>query len=150
VVTLSRVVAALLTLLAGGLVAFQPPANALLGRLVGDLGAAFVSLLFATVIAGVLLLLLGDMTQLGRISGFKPEHMLGGVGGAAIVIVSLITVRTLGASGVTAALVAGQLIVSAVLDRYGVLGLEKTALGWQGWTGVVLLLGGTFLLTGRP
>ena len=146
---MERVWALAATLAAGALVAFQPPANALLARIVGDLGAAFTSLLISTLIVGSLLVLVGDPGELRHIGGFKPEHALGGIAGAAIVVVSLITVRSLGAGGVTAALVASQLIVSAVLDRYGALGLEKSPLGWQGWLGMALLLGGTLLMTTR-
>ena len=40
---MSRVVAILCTLVAGGVVALQPPANAALARHVSDLGAAFIS-----------------------------------------------------------------------------------------------------------
>lgn len=146
---MDRATALVITLLVGALVAFQPPANALLARIVGDLGAAFVSLAFSTVIVGVLLVTVGDPDQLRGLSGFKAEHLIGGIAGAAIVVVSLVTVRSLGAGGVTAALVASQLIVSAILDRLGVLGLDKTGLGWQGWIAVVLLLAGTLLMTTR-
>lgn len=90
---LDRVTAVVLTLLIGGLVAFQAPANALLARIVSDLGAAFVSLALSTSIVGVLLVAVGDLSELGGISGFKPEYLLGGISGAAIVAVSLITVR---------------------------------------------------------
>jgi len=146
---MDRGVALVITLATGALVAFQPPANALLGKAVGDYGGALLSLAFSTLIVAVLLFTVGDPGALKGISEFKPEYLLGGIAGAAIVVVSLITVRSLGAGGVTAALVASQLIVSAVLDRYGALGLEKSPLGWQGWLGMALLLGGTLLMTTR-
>ena len=38
--------------------------------------------------------------------------ILGGIGGAAIVVITLITVRELGAGGATAAVIAGQLTLS--------------------------------------
>jgi bacterial/archaeal transporter family-2 protein len=146
---MDRATALVLTLATGGLVAFQPPANALLGRVVGDYGAAFLSLALSTTIVAVLLVTVGSPDQLRGIGDFRPEHLLGGFAGAAIVVVSLITVRSLGAGGVTAALVASQLIVSAVLDRFGVLGLAQSPLGWQGWIGATLLLVGTLLMTTR-
>jgi len=146
---MDRGTALVLTLAAGALVAFQPPANALLGRLVGDYGAAFVSLALSTVIVGVLLVTLGDLGQLSGLKGFRAEHLLGGVAGAAIVVVSLVTVRSLGAGGVTAALVASQLTVSAILDRFGVLGLERGPLGLRYLLGAGLLIAGTLLITSR-
>ncbi len=146
---MDRAVALILTLLVGGVVAFQPPANALLGRLVGDLGAALVSLVTSTAIVGILLVAVGDPGQLRSLTGLRPEHLLGGLAGAAIVTVSLITVRSLGAGGVVAALVSMQLIVAAVLDRFGVFGLSRQPLGWQGGLAVILLLAGTLLMTTR-
>jgi transporter family-2 protein len=144
-----RAWAIILTLAVGGFVALQAPANAVLGRLVSDLGAAFVSLVISTAIVAVLLVTVGDPSELRGIRAFKPEHAIGGLAGAAIVVVTLVTVRELGAGGVTAALVAMQLIVSAVLDRLGVLGLERAPLGWRGSLGIMLLLGGTMLVTTR-
>jgi bacterial/archaeal transporter family-2 protein len=146
---MERVWALAATLAAGALVAFQPPANALLARIVGDLGAAFTSLLISTLIVGALLVLVGDPGELRHIGGFKPEHLLGGVAGAAIVLVSLITVRHLGAGGVAAAMVALQLIGSVVIDRLGILGVEQTMFSAERVIGVVLLIAGTLLVTAR-
>ena len=61
--------------------------------------------------------------------------------------VSVLTVRTLGAGGVVAATVAGQLIVSALLDRAGVLGLDKIGLTTPRLLGMGLLVIGTLLIT---
>src|SRR3954471_19900327 len=107
---MDRLAALVATLAVGALVAFQPPANALLARHVADIGAAFTSLVISTVITGVLLLAVGDVGHLRGLEHFRPEYALGGIAGAAIVLVSLITVRQLGAGGVVAALVATQLI----------------------------------------
>ena len=76
-------------------------------------------------------------------------HILGGVGGAAIVLVTLITVRTLGAGGVTAAILATQLIASAIIDRFGLLGVDKVGLDLTRLSGFALLIAGTLLVTSR-
>jgi transporter family-2 protein len=72
---------------------------------------------------------------------------LGGIAGAGIVAISLVAVRPLGAGGVTAALVAGQLIVSVVIDRLGLLGLHQVQIGWERVLGVVLVIVGALLVT---
>ena len=69
-----------------------------------------------------------------------------GVGGVVIVTVSLIAVRELGAGGVTAATIAGQLALSVVIDRMGVLGLDERAITWQKLLGIGLLALGTVLI----
>jgi transporter family-2 protein len=63
-----------------------------------------------------------------------------------IVVTTLVTVRELGAGGVTAALIAGQLTLSVVLDRLGVLGLEERAITWEKLLGIALLAAGTLLV----
>ena len=72
--------------------------------------------------------------------------VVGGVGGVAIVLASLIGVRELGAGGVTVAVIAGQLTASVVLDRLGVLGLEERAITWDKLLGIALLAVGTILI----
>ena len=146
---MDRLLAVVLTLLVGGLVAFQPPANALLARHVGDLGAAFVSLVISTLIVGALLVTVGDAVQLQGLREFRLEYALGGIAGAAIVYVTIVTVRPLGAGGVAAALVCAQLIVAATIDRLGLLGLEESPLSASRLAGVALLIAGTLLLTTR-
>jgi transporter family-2 protein len=143
---MSRAVALVVTLLTGGLVAAQPPANELLARHVTVLGAAFVSLLVSTVIVGALLVLAGDPSALAGLSQLRPVHLLGGIAGAAVVTVSLVAVRELGAGGVTAALVATQLSVSVVLDRFGLLGLEGNTITLPRLAGIGLLFLGTYLV----
>ena len=70
----------------------------------------------------------------------------GGVLGALYVVVALITVSSIGAAGVVAATMAGQLTASVVIDRLGVLGLEETAVSLDRVIGIGLLLLGTYLI----
>ena len=144
---MDRVAAIFATLGAGALVAFQPPANSQLSQHVGALGATLVSLLISTAIVLVLLVASGGVSDLGGIGGFRPQHALGGIAGAAIVAVSLVTVRKLGASGVVAATICTQLVVSVALDRAGVLGLAPHGLTPVRVLGIVLLVAGTAAVT---
>ena len=61
-------------------------------------------------------------------------YLTGGALGAAYVTTVLVTVRELGAGGVTAATIAGQLTMSVVLDRAGVLGLPEKAVTCRAWS----------------
>jgi bacterial/archaeal transporter family-2 protein len=144
---MSRGVAFICTLAVGGLVALQPPANAALSKHVGDLGAAFISLAISITIVGVLLLAVGHPGRLGGLSGFRLEYAVGGIAGAAIVTVSLVTVRPLGVGGVVALLVASQLLVSVVADRFRWYGVTQVNLSAGRLLGLVLVIGGTLLIT---
>jgi bacterial/archaeal transporter family-2 protein len=144
----SRGVAFICTLAVGGLIALQPPANALLGEKVSNLGAAFISITISFVVLTAALLIFGHPGRLsGFSSGFKFEYALGGLGGAAVVAVGLIAVRPLGAGGVIALLVAAQLIVSVVVDRFGWFGVQMVSLSAGRIAGLVLVIAGTLLVT---
>ncbi|MEA2424384.1 MAG: bacterial/archaeal transporter family-2 protein [Thermoleophilaceae bacterium] len=147
---MGRGLAIVLTLGAGALVAFQPPANALLARRVGDLGAAFTSLLFSTLLVGAIMVVAGQAGQLGGLrADLRPEYVLGGVAGVAVVLMSLVGVRWLGVGGVAAALVGTQLIFSAVIDRMGLLDVTQVGLTPARIVGIALLIAGTVLVTSR-
>src|SRR3954454_24385180 len=146
---MERLVAILATVAVGALIAFQPPVNSERGHRTSVLGAAFISTAISALIMGGLALALGEMGQVRRVPHIPPIYLTGGLMGAALVSVSLVTVRTLGAGGVVAATVTGQLVVSALLDRYGVLGLAKTPLTPLRIGGFMLLLAGTAMVTAR-
>jgi bacterial/archaeal transporter family-2 protein len=144
---MSRGVAIVCTLVAGGLAAIQPPVNAALAKHVGDLGAAFISLVISLVIIAALLLVAGHPGRLSGLGSFRPEYLLGGIAGATIVGVSLVAVRPLGAGGLIALLVAAQLVVSVLADRLGWFGLHHVGLGSGRVVGLILVIGGTVLIT---
>jgi len=144
----SKELAVLVTVAAGGVVAAQAPANNVISQRLGDLGAVTVNF-----IAGTVLVLFIAFVFAGGIhveeSVESPAWyywVLGGLGGVAIVLATLVAVRELGAGGVTAAVIAGQLSLSVVLDRLGVLGLDERVITWEKLVGIALLAAGTVLI----
>jgi bacterial/archaeal transporter family-2 protein len=130
----------------GGLIALQPVVNAGLGRTTGNLAAALVSFAIGTLLLAVLVGLAGQAGGVGGAFDVPWYYLLGGVLGAAYVFTALVTVSAIGAGGVAAATITGQLVASVALDRLGVLGLEETAITPERILGVVLLLAGTYLI----
>jgi len=55
-------------------------------------------------------------------------------------------VRTLGASGLAAAVIASQLAVSVAIDRFGLLGIAKQPIGAHRIVGLALLAIGVVLV----
>jgi bacterial/archaeal transporter family-2 protein len=142
----SKELAVLVTVAAGGAVALQAPANNVLSKYVGSMGAAVVSFVIGLMcVVAVTFLFAGGMSLEGEAPPWY-YWVFGGVGGAVIVTVSLIAVRELGAGGVTAATIAGQLTLSVVIDRMGVLGLDERPITWEKLLGVGLLALGTVLI----
>jgi bacterial/archaeal transporter family-2 protein len=130
----------------GGLIALQPVVNAGLGRATGNLAATLVSFAVGTLLLAVLVGLWGQAEGLRNTFDVPWYYLLGGVLGAAYVFTALVTVSSIGAGGVAAATITGQLVASVVIDRLGVLGLEETPITWDRVLGVALLLGGTYLV----
>jgi transporter family-2 protein len=144
----SKELAVLATMGAGGLVAAQAPVNNVLSQRVGSFGAVSINF-----VVGTVLVLTITFAFAGGIGGGEQAEspgwfywVFGGFAGVAIVLTTLVTVRELGAGGLTAATVAGQLTLSVVLDRLGVLGLEERAITWDKLLGIALLAAGTVLV----
>ena len=135
------------TVVAGGLVALQAPINSTLGKSVGTFAAASVSFAIGLAVLVTITLVagggFGDVSNAGELRWY---YLTGGLLGAAYVTTVLLTVRELGAGGVTAATIAGQLTMSIFIDRAGLLGLEDRGLTAQRMLGIALLAAGTVLI----
>ncbi len=138
--------AVLFMVVVGGFIALQAPINAGLGKETGNFAAALISFAVGTVILAAIVIVAGKAGGLEGATSVKWYYLAGGALGAAYVFTALATVNTIGAGGVAAATVTGQLTASVVLDRLGVLGLEEVPLSAERVIGVSLLLAGTFLV----
>lgn len=144
---MDRSSAVILTALGGGLIALQAPINSTLGRSVGTFQAAFVSFTIGTVVLALIVTVAsGGFGAIGDVRDVSWHYLLGGILGAIYVTSVLVTVRTLGAGGVTAATIAGQLTASVVVDKYGWLGVDKEPITASKLAGVVLLCAGVALV----
>jgi transporter family-2 protein len=143
---MGRGLAVILTAAVGGLIALQAPINAGLGKSTGSLPAALVSFLVGTLLLACIVVLAGHTSGLGSTFDVPWYYLVGGILGAAYVTVALISVSTIGAGGVAAATITGQLTTAVVIDRLGVLGLEKVPLSASRLIGLALLLAGTYLV----
>ena len=136
-----------LTAVVGGLIALQAPINSRLGKSIGTLPAASVSFAIGTILLVILALAFGGgFGRLGEAWHIPWYYLLGGVLGAAYVTTVLVTVRPLGAGGVVAATIAGQLTAAVVVDQLGILGVDKQVVTLPRLAGVLLLAAGTFLV----
>jgi transporter family-2 protein len=143
---MDRGIAVALMALTGGLIAMQPAVNSGLGRSTGNIAAALISFAIGTLLLAVIVALAGQAGGVGEVTSVPWYLLLGGVLGAAYVFSALVTVSSIGAGGVAAATITGQLTFSIILDRIGFLGLEETPITPERMVGVALLLAGTFLI----
>jgi transporter family-2 protein len=143
---MDRSVAILLTAAAGGLIALQAPINSVLGKSTGSLAAALVSFGIGTIALAIIVTLSGQAGGIAAATDVAPVYLIGGLLGAVYVTCALIAVPVVGAGGVAAGTITGQLIASVVVDRVGAFGLDQTPLTASRIAGVALLLAGTYLI----
>jgi transporter family-2 protein len=144
---MDRGVAIALTATVGGAVALQAPINSHLGKAVGSFQAAFLSFAIGT----VALLIIAALAK-GGLGGIRHAteppwyYLTGGLLGVAYVSTVLVSVRTLGAGGVTAATIAGQLTLAVIIDQLGILHVAQRSITIDRVAGIVLLAAGVFLI----
>jgi transporter family-2 protein len=142
-----RGAAVLLTAAVGGLIALQAPINSHLGKNIGTFQAAFVSFAIGTILLAVIAAFArGGMGQIADARHVSWYYLMGGVLGAAYVTSVLVTVRSLGAGGVVAATIAGQLTMGVIVDQFGWLGVAKDPVSAAKLVGIALLAAGVFLI----
>ena len=96
-------------------------------RSIGTLPAASFSFLVGTAALVVITSIVhGGLGALGGVGRAPWWALVGGLLGAVYVTVALVAVRTLGAAGLTAVVIVGQLAISVVIDRFGLLGVAAT------------------------
>jgi len=146
-VTISRTLAIVLTMCAGALTATQANVNGRLGRGVGSLQAATISFGVGLVVVVALTVLFGGgLGPIAKAGSLPRWTLLGGAMGAAIVVISLISIRVLGTGGLTAVMISGQLTLAVVIDRFNVFGSGYHALDATRIAGVLLLAAGSWLI----
>lgn len=140
-------VAVAVAALVGGLAVTQAPLNSQLGRIVGGVNASAVALAVSFVSLLILAALTDGLGGLRRI-GEAPLHVAigGGLAGALFVGSIVFTVRVLGAGGLTAVTIGGQLGLAVVIDHFGWLGVERSPVTVAKIAGVALLALGTWLV----
>ena len=147
---MTRALAVALAALAGVLVGMQAPINSRLGRTLGSVQAATFSFVAGTIaLALVASLFYGGLGSFGQAGKAPWWALVGWLLGAVYVTVAILTVRTLGVSGLTAIVIAGQLTAAVAIDRFGLLGIAKQPIGPTRILGLALLVAGVLLVVRR-
>ena len=122
---------------------------AVMGRF-GERIGTIEALAFATFVTAVLscgVLLAARQSLVGYGDGLRAPLWLWSAGIMGLVVILSITYATprIGATATIGLLIAGQLAMGAVIDRFGLFGLEQIPLGWPRLLGIVLLALGAAL-----
>lgn len=142
-----RLVPLIAALAAGVVAAIQGPVNSELSRHIGQFRAIFISVLVTfTTIVVIVLLRAGDGSFAGL--GQAPRwSLIGGFMGLIALAGTIVAVPRIGVAATTGAIVAGQVIVSAIIDRFGLLGVAVRPLTPLRLVGLALLVLAVGLVT---
>ncbi|HMU27706.1 MAG TPA: DMT family transporter [Solirubrobacterales bacterium] len=143
-----RLVICAVIFLASLAVGIQHPLNSELANSIGDLPAGLTNFTVGTILLALLVIVTGQAKALLGAREARPQYFLGGLIGLIVVVTSLSAVTLIGAAGLTAALVTGQMIGSLLLDRFGAFGLTRIPIDRVRLAAAAALLIGTFLATG--
>jgi transporter family-2 protein len=135
-----------LIVLAGGATALQAPTNARLMAAVGSpVNAAFISFAVGTLALGLAAAVLHVRPDGAAVRGLPAWAWVGGLYGCVFVIAAAWSVPRYGAALTITLMVAGQLIVSLLLDATGTFGVPRQPLSLSKVAGVALVLAGVAL-----
>jgi len=139
--TFSFLVAALL---AGAIVPFQAGANAMLGRLLGHpLWATLVSLgVSVALIVPVMMVFRLQVPAVGVALKGPWWIWIGGAAGVVYITAALLLAPKLGAASFIAAVIAGQMVASLLIDHFALMNFAHRPLTVARLAGLALIIGG--------
>ena len=137
-----------LALAAGVLLPVQAGLNAQLRSALGSpIAAALISFLVGTAaLAGATLLLRVSFPVSRAWAVTHPLQWSGGIIGALYVLAAVVLAPKLGAGTLVAAVVAGQMVTSLLLDHYGLIGFPIHSLSLIRLVGAALVIAGVVLI----
>lgn len=138
----------LIALLAGAMMPTQAATNNKMAAFVDSpVLAAFISFLVGTVALLVYVLLSGiPLTNLASVRDAPAIAWAGGFLGAFFVAAAVTLVPKLGVAMTFSLIIAGQMLVTLVIDHYGLLGIEVKPINWQRIAGILLITAGVVLI----
>ena len=131
----------------GAATALQAPTNAkMMGAVGSPVNAAFVSFAVGTAALGVLALLLQARPDMAASRALPWYAWVGGLYGAIFVVAAAWGVPRLGVATTIILMVAGQLLLSVVLDHFGAMGMPKQPISWGRVAGVAMVVAGVLMV----
>jgi bacterial/archaeal transporter family-2 protein len=133
-----------LALLGGVAVAIQASINGGLGKKVGTLEGSLVSFTIGTLALLFIVIFFGK-GNLTSVTTIPKWQLTGGLLGAFYVFVAVLVVPRVGVATTLTAVIVGQLIMSAVIDHFGLFGSKQIAFDYKRALALVLLVCSLFL-----
>jgi len=142
-----ELIAVPLLLLVGGLLALQAGANVQLSTAMGSpFGASTLQLSIGAVLLLALAALAGSLGAFAVLGDAEPWHLVGGVGSAVYITAGILLFPRLGALVTVGLFIAGQILLSLLLDAAGWLGVQRDPLDAAAIAGALAVVVGAALI----
>ncbi len=133
-----------MAIVAGAAMSIQGVFNTVLGEKVGLFetnafvqGTAFILSVIVAFIWGK-----GDMSQLAHTN---PLYLTGGAFAVLITATVMVAMKQLNPAYAVTVILIAQLFVAALIDAFGLFGVEKTPFTWNKYVGLAIMIGGVIL-----
>jgi transporter family-2 protein len=138
----------LIALLAGAMMPTQAATNNKMAAIVeSPILAAFISFFVGTIALFVYSLLSGEsLTDLAAAKNAPPIAWIGGLLGAFFVAAAVTLVPRLGVAMTFSLIIAGQMLVTLVIDHFGLLGVPVKGVSFARIGGILLITAGVILI----
>ena len=144
---LQLVIPFIAVVLVGVGIAIETPTNALLGKTSGSvLWASLISFVVGTIVLSLAALLVRPRLPPGWAAATPWYAWVGGVYGAALVLISAWATPKLGAGTTLVIIVASQVALGVALDHFGLLGLAQHSASWLRLCGIGVVAAGALLI----
>jgi bacterial/archaeal transporter family-2 protein len=138
----------LLALIGGMALAAQGQINGGLGKKIGVIESSFMNFAVGTLVLLFILLFFGS-GNISAVSTVPKWQIIGGLLGAFFVMMQVIVVPKIGVSTTFIAVIVGQIILSVVIDHFGLFGGTRFPIDKQKALAILLMLFALFLYVKR-
>ncbi|MDC3335545.1 DMT family transporter [Opitutales bacterium] len=145
---MNQIILTVFIVFVGSLIAIQGVANSALGKHLGEpLHAALISFGSGFLLLLVLTLTLTEgLPDISKVAAAPKVTLIGGALGVVYVTSMILFVPKIGVASALIAALCGQVILSILLDHFGVLGLQANAASPSRIAGGLLIILGLFLI----
>ncbi|WP_340613515.1 DMT family transporter [Xenorhabdus thailandensis] len=147
-ISISSIIFAFSAIFAGAVVPLQASANAALGRGLGHpLWGTLVSLLVSLIaVIPILLTMRVPPPQISQVVNLPIWSWVGGIAGIIYITAALLLVPKLGATNFIICVIAGQIIISVLIDHFGLMGLPIKEIKLGKTFGIIFIFLGIFMV----
>lgn len=131
----------------GGMaLAIQGQINGSLGKKIGVIEGAFFNFALGSVALLFVLLFFGN-GHISAISAVPKWQLIGGFLGAFFVLIQVLVVPKIGISTTFLAVIVGQIVLSVIIDHFGLVGAERRPVNLNKLGAILLMFIALFLYT---